>query len=422
MQENAGQLEEQSKLIPAETDGWKVPDLRPYQQDALQRLLTAKKGTIVAPTGSGKSHISYALIAELGLSAVVIVPTRVLVTQWEKNLKFWAHIHPGVWYSERKERKGLVMVSTYQSLYDRPEFIRDAQVVVFDEGDLSTAAKFSALIEEAMRPEHSYVCLLTATPPQDHIRAQKLQEVLPTVREILPSELLKVGAIAPSEVIKVEVDLTPEELQSYSEMTEKREAIEKLLGVHTPYDVAKIRGGIAPAWATLDEQASHQKRISAAWEYTRLMTKRRKLIAGAENKIPALGPIIDKHPGEMVLVFADLIETLEAAQRYLEHRGIEMRLLTGDTPPRKREDLLDQWGDDFSLLGSAKVIDRGLDVPEVGVLIILGSGSSKVQITQRVGRVLRPSPGKDKALVYVIYCKDTSERGVYYTVRKVLRT
>jgi len=43
--------------------------------------------------------------------------------------------------------------------------------------------------------------------------------------------------------------------------------------------------------------------------------------------------------------------------------------------------------------------DEGLDLPILDAIILAGSGKSKIKAFQRIGRSLRPYPGKDKAYI-----------------------
>ena len=55
---------------------------------------------------------------------------------------------------------------------------------------------------------------------------------------------------------------------------------------------------------------------------------------------------------------------------------------------------------------SARVLNEGLDVPDADVAIILGGALGEREHVQRVGRLLRPRPGK-RALVYELVAQRT---------------
>lgn len=59
-------------------------------------------------------------------------------------------------------------------------------------------------------------------------------------------------------------------------------------------------------------------------------------------------------------------------------------------------------------LVSARVLNEGIDVPDADVAIIVGGTQNEREHVQRVGRLLRPAPGK-RALVYELVTRGTSE-------------
>ena len=61
--------------------------LRTYQKKAIENWVKAgKKGSIVLPTGSGKTIIAIKIIEIINSSAIIIVPTIDLMDQWIKVL------------------------------------------------------------------------------------------------------------------------------------------------------------------------------------------------------------------------------------------------------------------------------------------------------------------------------------------------
>jgi superfamily II DNA or RNA helicase len=57
---------------------------------------------------------------------------------------------------------------------------------------------------------------------------------------------------------------------------------------------------------------------------------------------------------------------------------------------------------------SARVLNEGIDVPDADVAIIVGGTQGEREHVQRVGRLLRPAPGK-RAIVYELVTMATSE-------------
>ena len=54
------------------------------------------------------------------------------------------------------------------------------------------------------------------------------------------------------------------------------------------------------------------------------------------------------------------------------------------------------------------MLNEGIDVPDADVAIVVGSAFGEREHVQRVGRLLRPAPGK-RAVVYELVTAATSE-------------
>ena len=66
---------------------WTGHDLRDYQTKAVMDIKTNEGGTICLPTGAGKTLIMLRLAYEFNLPFLVLVHTKELLYQWEKNIK-----------------------------------------------------------------------------------------------------------------------------------------------------------------------------------------------------------------------------------------------------------------------------------------------------------------------------------------------
>ena len=61
---------------------------------------------------------------------------------------------------------------------------------------------------------------------------------------------------------------------------------------------------------------------------------------------------------------------------------------------------------------ACRVLDEGLDVPEIDAAILVASSQSKRQRIQRVGRSLRKGDGKKRPLVITLYVPETTDVNV----------
>jgi superfamily II DNA or RNA helicase len=62
-------------------------------------------------------------------------------------------------------------------------------------------------------------------------------------------------------------------------------------------------------------------------------------------------------------------------------------------------------------IATGRVWNEGVDVPEASVAIVIAGTGMERETVQRLGRVLRPAPGK-RAVLYELVTRDTAEEGV----------
>ena len=90
-------------------------DPHPYQAEALTVWQAADCwGSIVLPTGAGKTFLALQAIAQTGVSTLVVVPTLDLLHQWYARLENGLGIPIGVWYGQEKRLEDIT-ITTYPS-------------------------------------------------------------------------------------------------------------------------------------------------------------------------------------------------------------------------------------------------------------------------------------------------------------------
>jgi superfamily II DNA or RNA helicase len=130
---------------------------------ALARWLAAgKRGVIALPTGSGKTVVAITAIAQLGVAALCLVPTRVLLDQWVRALgAAWSH--PVGRLGDGDRHVAPITVATYTSASAWASRIGDRfGLVVVDEAHHVGAWCPREVLEMLAAPARLG---LTATPP-----------------------------------------------------------------------------------------------------------------------------------------------------------------------------------------------------------------------------------------------------------------
>lgn len=103
--------------------------------------------------------------------------------------------------------------------------------------------------------------------------------------------------------------------------------------------------------------------------------------------------------GKKVLI---LVSRIEHGQILFEMTkdNFNVSILDGSSTTESRLGAIsDMRSGKLELLIASKIFDQGIDIPELDALILAGSGKSSGRALQRIGRVIRSSPGKKYANV-----------------------
>ncbi|HEX3721910.1 MAG TPA: helicase-related protein, partial [Nitrolancea sp.] len=86
-------------------------------------------------------------------------------------------------------------------------------------------------------------------------------------------------------------------------------------------------------------------------------------------------------------------------------------VVTGETPLEDRQGLYQDFKDgELKCLVLSRVANVGVDLPDASVMIQLsGAFGSRQEEAQRVGRLLRPKPGRARATFYTLVAAGTRE-------------
>jgi len=351
-------------------------DLFPFQAEAVSSWEAAGRfGTVVIPTGGGKTYVGLEAIARTGLKTLVCVVTMELATQWREFLEAKLGVTVGEFSGREKTLGREVVVGIYNSVAKHMEKLKDLfGLVIFDEVHHVPASTFRKI---AFVSKAKFRLGLSATPERsdgnEHLIFLTAGDV---VYKIGYRELVSAGILAPLEHKVLRVQLADDE---------RRAMMAQL---------AKVR----------DENA----RLAVMKKYA----------LRARAKIPVVAGIVEAEKGRKILIFCEYIDQAEAIQEELERRGIKSALLVGKT--REREEIFDAFRRcDLDVIVTTRVLDEGIDVPDADVAIIASGSGSPRQMAQRVGRILRGKPGK-VAKVYEVVARGTIEEALAKRRRKAL--
>lgn len=368
---------------------WEPVPLRPYQEEALEAWEAGGKcGIVVLPTGSGKTVLGIAAAARAGATAIFLVPTRVLLQQWHAELT--RRLLDGV----GRLGDGIldvrpVTVATYESAW-RHMAVLGAR---FDLLVVDEAHHFgNGLRDESLEMSVARARLgLTATPPPGGEGAARLRALLGPVVYELGIRELSGKWLARFDHVTLPVDLDLRERSAYEA------EIGLFRSAHGEFRRREPLGDFRD-FLRHAGQTEEGRRAILGWR------RARAIVALPEGKQRALRMLLERHRGSRVLVF-----TADNPSAYRIAREHWIMPLTCEIGRKEREEALARFRiGELTALVSSRVLNEGLDVPDADVGIVVGGAQGEREHVQRVGRLLRPAPGK-RAVVYEIVCRDTHE-------------
>jgi len=341
--------------------------LLPFQERAVDAWVSrGMRGTIVMPTGSGKSFVGLAAMARAGVSAVIFVTTRELAMQWVRRVREYLGVSSGVLGGGEHSIRD-VTVATYASAVKHiDDLVGRFGLAVFDEAHHVPAETFK---EVALRLDSPMRIALSATPEREDGNEHLIYEAVgPVVFSASYRELVGEGLVVPVRHFRVLVDLNKEE--------------------EARYRAAAVRGGNV---ITL-----------------------RNIAAQASAKIEAAARIVktEVELGSRILVFTQFIEQARAIYELV--KGFtKAELVTSESSESQRERAFRFFSEGIiRVLVATTVLDEGVDVPDANVAVIVSGTGSRRQMIQRIGRVVRASRGKSEARVYELVAKGTVEEAL----------
>jgi superfamily II DNA or RNA helicase len=387
--------------IPGQSPEVKEPAaLRPYQEAALSAWEQhGRRGLVVLPTGAGKTRVALAAIERTRSRALCLVPTRVLLDQWARQLDRLCRTPVGC-YGDGAHDVGPVTVATFESAWRYMDRLGNRfDLLIVDE-----AHHFGG----AGRDEALEMCTaaarlgLTATPPHDPDALGRLAALVgPVVYELAIADLAG-RFLASFDVVTLTLDLEPDERRDY----------DALMAEFRPALIEFRRLCPAGSWEEFARAAGRTpagRRALGAWQQAR------RLLALTRAKRTALAALLARHHDARTLVFTAGNDAAYAIAR--EHLVMP---LTCDIGRAERTAALERFrAGELRALVSARVLNEGLDVPAADVGVIVGGSCGEREHVQRIGRLLRPAPGK-RALVYELVTRRTFEVGQAQRRRKGL--
>jgi len=328
--------------------------LKPFQQKAVNAMMSRDFGTLSAPTGSGKTVMALFIMARRKQPTLIVVHTKDLAFQWMERIEQFLGI-PGDtvgFIGGGKVNMGENMtVALVQTLYKCSEVVsKEIGFLVVDECHRCPSRTFTEAVTEF---DSKYMLGLSATPwRRDNLSKLIFWHLGDVHHKIDQGGLVQSGDVLDAEVIVRETNFKPyyDPVNEYSKMMSE---------------------------LTQDDE-------------------RNRLIASD------IAAEVAHHQG-VCLVLSDRKKHCETLQSILRFRhDIPAGLLIGDMSAAERREVLDRLdlGETRVLIATGQLIGEGFDRSDLSPLFLVTPIKFSGRVLQYLGRVLRPAPGKKKARVY----------------------
>ncbi len=325
---------------------------RPYQREAFQKILNGQiknRATLVMATGSGKTILSGFIAANIQVPTIFYTYSLDLLNQTVEVYEQLFQTEIGKIGGNRFTIKPIT-IATVQTVYKAWEkqsprwdklkdYLDTVGLMFIDEGHMLGA---ETIFKVAELTDAYYSYALTATPHREDGKKIFIEAGTgPAVELISEKELVQGGYVLP-----VEVEL--HRIKHYPSRRKKR------------------------------YRALYDSEIIDHWERNRAIVK-----------------AVRSHQGKQILV---LVQEIVHGKKLAE--VLNVPFIHGSTPSKERKETLHQFKEsEIDILIASSILKQGVDLPEAEVLVLAHGGTSLVDLMQKIGRVRRPAPGKEKGIV-----------------------
>ena len=326
--------------------------LRAEQKLASDALLEADNGILVAPTGTGKTVIGCAIIANLSLPTLVLCHRKQIAEQWKERLLEFTSLtknQVGILASAKKKTTGIVDVALFQSVVANAnvvEYLDRYSLVIVDECHHVPAISF----EEVLGRIHAVrIYGLTATPRREDGLHPIMEMQCGPIRHTMAE---------------------PSHKKALTRHLFKRE-------FDSSYPPLPVIDSVHELWDALT--SCQQRRNQIAADIKNLLEAGRRVLIVSERK-------------EHLKVIYDLVVS--------ETRSSSAFILTGDDGAKTRRETMSgldraiQEASGCALFATGSLVGEGVDIPAIDALVLAFPVSSRTKMTQYLGRIERENEGK----------------------------
>jgi superfamily II DNA or RNA helicase len=340
-------------------------EIREHQIDAYIHAMQKRRALLVSPTASGKSLIIYLIFRQLhqyqNLKGLIIVPTTSLVEQLysdfgDYNNGEMTNVHR-IYQGKEKDTDKPLTISTWQSLYKLPkEYFHQFDYIIGDEAHLFKAQSLTSILTSCVNAK--YRIGLTGTLDGTKTHKLVLEGLFGSVKKVITTrELIDKQQVSDFE-IKCLVLKHDDEICLQIKDKTYQEEIQYLI--------------------------SNENRNKFI----------KNLAVSLGNNTLILYQMVDKH-GQILYDMIRETKNIGDRKVFFVHGGT-------DTADREEIRRIMEIENDAIVVASFGTFSTGINIRNLHNIIFASPSKSRVRNLQSIGRGLRQSEGKEKAILYDI--------------------
>lgn len=324
---------------------------RSYQKEAYIKIMNKEipnRATLVMATGAGKTMLSAFITASLKVPTIFYVYSTDLLLQTAQVYEEVFQQEVGIIGGNKFTIRPITIASmqAVYSCYERQnkrwdkikDFLKTVELMFVDEGHMLGA---ETIYTVATITDAYYSYALTATPYREDGKELFIEAATgPAIELISENRLVQEGYVLP-----VEIEIIP--VKHYQT---RKKNYRKL------YDAEII-----------DHRDRHRAVINSVF----------------------------RHQDKQRII---LVKEIRHGKKLQDNLGCPF--IHGSISKNERTRILSAFRNgEIDLLIASSILKQGVDLPEAEVLILAHGGTSVVELLQKIGRVRRPAPGKEKGIV-----------------------
>jgi superfamily II DNA or RNA helicase len=340
-------------------------EIRDHQIDAYIHAMQKRRALLVSPTASGKSLIIYLIFRQLhqyqNLKGLIIVPTTSLVEQLysdfgDYNNGEMTNVHR-IYQGKEKDTDKPLTISTWQSLYKLPkEYFHQFDYIIGDEAHLFKAQSLTTILTSCINAK--YRIGLTGTLDGTKTHKLVLEGLFGAVKKVITTrELIDKQQVSDFE-IKCLVLKHDDEICLQIKDKTYQEEIQYLI--------------------------SNENRNKFI----------KNLAVSLGNNTLILYQMVDKH-GQILYDMIRETKNIGDRKVFFVHGGV-------DANDREEIRRIMEIENDAIVVASFGTFSTGINIRNLHNIIFASPSKSRVRNLQSIGRGLRQSEGKEKAILYDI--------------------